>query len=71
MTNKIPHDMPGGDRSEFCPVCKQHYACANCTETQCNFRGERPHERHMLMSRDRRWDVEAESTWGWVEEEQS
>ena len=69
MTNGQP--FANEDRSEFCPVCKQHYACANCTAAQCNFPGERPHERHMLMGRDRCWDVEAESTWGWVEEEQS
>jgi len=57
------------NESEFCNVCGQHYACANCTPQQCNDRGERPHERHMLMERDRRWDVDAESTWDWIEED--
>ena len=69
MTNDQP--FANQDRSEFCDACGQHFACANCTAAQCNFPGERPHERHMLMRRDRRWDVEAESTWGWVEEAQS
>ncbi len=68
MTDQIPHDMPGGDRSEFCSECGQPYFLEDCTKTQCNSQGELPHERHMLMERDRRWDVDAESTWDWVEE---
>ena len=70
MTDQIPHDMPGGDRSEFCPTCDQPYFLEDCTAEQCNASGERPHERHMLMERDRRWDVDRESTWDWVEEGQ-
>ena len=64
--NSPPFDE---DRSEFCNGCGQHFACANCTATECNSRGESEDERHMLMERDRRWDVEAQSTWGWVEED--
>ena len=70
MTDQIPHDMPGGDRSEFCPECGQLPILEGCKVEKGNAAGERPHERHMLMSRDRRWDVEAQSTWGWVEEGQ-
>ncbi len=43
MTNQIPHDMPGGDRSEFCPVCGQHFACAECTADTCNALNETSH----------------------------
>ena len=66
MTNDQLFDE---DRSDFCSVCGQHFACANCTATQCNFPGECPHERHMLMARDRRWDVEVESTWDLADED--
>ena len=36
MTNKIPHDMPGGDRSDFCPGCGQYLILEDCTPTKCN-----------------------------------
>ena len=71
MTNQIPFDMPGGDRSNFCLVCGQYLILEDCTPEKCNSRGESEDERHMLMGRDRRWDVDAESTWSWVEEGQS
>jgi hypothetical protein len=64
-------DWENQDRTDFCNVCGQHYTCANCTATKCNYRGERPHERHMLQGRDRHWDIEVESTWDWIEEGQS
>lgn len=31
-------DWKNQDRSEFCDVCGQHYACANCTAEKCNCR---------------------------------
>lgn len=70
MTDQMPkHDMPGGDRSDFCPVCNQPYFLEDCTPGKCNSRGELEHERHMLMSRDQRWDVEVESTWDLADED--
>ncbi len=64
----LTQPFPTADRSEFCPICGQHFACADCTATQCNFPGERPHERHMLQGRDRRWNVDADTAYFWIDE---
>ncbi len=57
------------DNSSMCSDCRQPLFLEDCTPEKCNSRGESEDERHMLMGRDRRWDVEAQSTWGWVEED--
>ncbi len=58
------------DNSSMCSDCRQPLFLEDCTAEQCNASGERPHERHMLMERDRRWDIDRESTWDWVDEGQ-
>ena len=58
------------DNGSMCSGCRQPLFLEDCTKTQCNSRGESEDERHMLMERDRRWDIDRESTWDWVEEGQ-
>ena len=71
MTDKeLAEQLRALDNSSMCSGCRQPLFLEDCTVEKCNAAGERPHERHMLMGRDRRWDVDIISAWDWVEEGQ-